>query len=350
MELNELAAYGLAFESECFNNLRNIKQDNTDYNTQIVTRGEIKRPGDYIPGMGLDPRFKVLKEAYKHYPAGSAGWQRDYIYYDISPSSPNGAFNTLYKECIWGFEMIGDVKGAMDKIIDQSEDPSYEGPMSGIRNKGDRVKYKWTDGEFEFQISIYIGSKTSESNEIIKYIRIPPERLFSFEYTYTGTDRRDRVTHYEMKNQRVLFKEPIPLFSWNLQDYSTTMKLSVEEVDAEETEKQSVSTTVEFATNFGFNVALGETVKIGAQFGNSTKKSRTVSYEITTTKGNDELGDMVVNFGDIIMKDTVTVIGVPPTSLYQPDRRDDSNKYYLGLTTQYYTAWYRIFIAPALIE
>ena len=367
VELNELAAYGLAFESECFDNLKKVRGNVVTKNQEqiISTLSAADRGGTIIGDRGgtviIDPRFDILKEAYKQYPAGSGGWQRDYIYYDISPTSPNGVFNLSYKECIWGFEMLGNVESALDKISDQSDDPSYRGAFSGTLNMGDRPRYDWTDGEFEFAVKRYIGSKSGIVNEAITYFRIPAHELFAIVETSTGgTYREHRTRYFKLQNHRVLFATPIPLFSWNLQDYSSTMKLSVEEVDAKESEKQSASTTVEFATNFGFNATFGETEKIGAQFGSSSRESKTISYEITTTKGNDELGDVIVNFGDIILKDTVTVMGKSAStsiidisgsgSRYTDSDDRRSTGAYLGLSTQYYTGWYRIYIAPALIE
>ena len=160
-----------------------------------------------------------------------------------------------------------------------------------------------------------------------------------------GNVKTDRVSYatyysYTIDNSRVLFEEPIPLFSWDLQNYSSTIKLSVEEVDEKETSKNVISTTVEFATNFGFNATFGETVKIGPQFGSSMEESRTVSYEVATTKGNDELGDVIVDFGDAILKDTTTVMNL---SEYRGQITSiDKRPYYLGLSTRYYTGWYRI--------
>ena len=57
-----------------------------------------------------------------------------------------------------------------------------------------------------------------------------------------GNVKTDRVSYatyysYTIDNSRVLFEEPIPLFSWDLQNYSSTIKLSVEEVDEKETSK-----------------------------------------------------------------------------------------------------------------
>lgn len=307
--------------------------DNMSMKTRI-SRDRRSAIGSTI-GKTMDSRFAKLKEAYEKYPIGT-GWQRDYIYYDISSTKPNGPFNYQYKEFLWGFEMTGDVLGAIRKISDQTGDPQYNGNVRG--KHGDKLVVEgngWTDGEFEFKVKVYVASKTGVGNEFVTYFRVKASKLF----WVTGTRKGDVYTIYSAKNAKVLFETPIPLFSWNLEDYSSTIKIAIEEVDAVETITQTNTTTSEFATNFGFDATFGEGVKLGAKYGVSAKTTKTVTYQVSTTKGNDELGEVIVNFGDEILKDT-TVLGSPKA--YHP--------YYLNLSPQYYTGWYRLYIAPGPIN
>lgn len=322
---NELDENGLTFLDSSFDNS----------STKPQTKNSATRISTNI-------NFEKLKKAYGKYPNGT-GWQRDYIYYDISSESPNGPFNYSYKEFIWGFEMIGDVQGAINKISDQSGDPQFKGNIIGESNGLIRLSGSgWTDGEYEFQVKVYVASKTAVGNEFTTFFRIKGSDLFDVKGYRDG----DVIRVRSGQNKKVLFKEPIPLFSWNLEDYSSTIKISIEEVDANEVIKNTVSSITEFATNFSFNKTLGKTLKLGAQFGGSTKDSRTVSFEKTTTLGNDELGEVIVNFGDIVLADTTKSISEWNTPYQRPNRL----LRYPNFSPQYYTGWYRLYIAPGPIN
>ncbi|WP_444106958.1 hypothetical protein [Bacteroides sp.] len=317
---------GLAFLDSSFDNL-------STNDKMIVTRSTYER---YHQGSStMDPRFTKVKEAYEKVPKGT-GWQRDYIYYNISSSNPNGPFQYQCKEFLWGFEMNGDVVGAINKISDQAGDPQYYGNVTGIiMGKIRVVGSGWVDGEFEFKVKVYVASKTAVGNEFVTYFRIKATDLFDI----TAARNGDVYTVYSAKNKRVLFADPIPLFSWNLDNYSSTIKIALEEVDNTETIVQTSSTTSEFATNFGFDATFGEVVKLGGKFGASAKVNKTVTYQVSTTKGNDELGEVIINFGDDILVDD-TSMGTPLNGKY----------FYLNMSPQYYTGWYRLFISPGSIN
>ncbi|MFK1909690.1 hypothetical protein ACIXCZ_17820 [Bacteroides fragilis] len=100
-----------------------------------------------------------------------------------------------------------------------------------------------------------------------------------------------------------------------------------------ETIEQTISTTNEFASNFSYDATFGEVVKNGLKFGASQKETRTVSYKVSTTKGNDELGEVIVNFADDIIMSR-NHIG-RNQRVINPDY---NNKYTTG--------WYKIHIAP----
>ena len=79
----------------------------------------------------------------------------------------------------------------------------------------------------------------------------------------------------------------LPLFEWDLENYGATIKIAIEEVDGQETEVNSISSSIEFATNFGFDASFGEKVKFGVKFGSTIKEVLNVSNTITKTLGGD---------------------------------------------------------------
>ena len=265
---------------------------------------------------------------------------RDYIYYDLTTTQTRGKVNKNIQEHIVAFELI-DPKGSDDatsvinKICDQTGDPTPNGNTHYLSNC-------WTDGEFEFLIKCYVASTTGIGSEIKKYIRFSANDLFLPVAVSSGGGRGGIIYVSKKFWLKEKARVNLPLFEWNLETISSSIKISVEEVDSQETVKQSTSTTTEFASNFEYNFTTGQTDKVGLKFGASQKKTMTVLYDITTTKGNDELGDVIVNFGD-------DVITSSNYSTYNPNQFTPVlglNDYWLDFNSKYNSGWYRIYISP----
>lgn len=110
----EIASTQLEFLDKTFNNLYN----------DIETKGRRPPTEPIDPMTYLPNNLKKVIEAYNLY-QNTSGWQRDYIYYNISPTSDKGPFDYNYKEYIVGFELLGNAIGAYNKISDQNSDPKY---------------------------------------------------------------------------------------------------------------------------------------------------------------------------------------------------------------------------------
>jgi len=292
----------------------------------------------------LDSKYNKLFSAFDVF-GTSAGWQRDYIYYNLTPTVRERPYENAYMEQIVGFEMVGDGLGALRKISDQAGDPQAKDEIpNGGRDTHPRSI--WTDGEFEFKVKIYLGTKSPIGTELITYFRAMPEQLFDLIYT------RKNGAYYKLtKAEPLRLNLSLPLFDWNLENYSSTIKIAIEEVDATQTSIVTSSTTVEFAANFEYSVGFGEVVKKGLKFGASVKQTRTNSFQISTTYGNDELGEVIVNFEDpiIVSKNDVN------TSMKICGPRDQNciegpiGPFIPDFNKKYATGWYRIYIAPVKI-
>ena len=79
-----------------------------------------------------------------------------------------------------------------------------------------------------------------------------------------------------------------------------------------------------FATNFGFDPSFGEKVKIGLKFGATATTSKTVSYTVTKSLASDELGQVIVNFEDKILKSKKNL---STGRDWKPDYTDKYNSY-----------------------
>ena len=323
------------FLSDAFDNIKetsskniNIKRTKNAVQHTLVAHG----------GLQIPDNIAKIYEAYDVY-KDTEGWQRDYVYYGITPSSTKGPFNYNFKEHLVSFEMLGDPKYAMNKIADQTGDPRIDGKIykKPIR-QGSYVISGWSDGEFEFKVKVYLGAKSLIGTELTTYFRVDPSALFSVSHVgkrgeMPKTFIIDKIT---LKKVSLL----LPLFEWNLENYSSSVKIAIEEVDASQTVVQTSTTSSEFATNFNFDSTFGERVKVGLKFGASQKETRTVSYQVSTTQGNDELGEVVVNFADNIIMSSEHMEEVGRrTSVINPDY---NNKYSTG--------WYRIHVAPVKVN
>ena len=267
------------FLDECFDGLK--KKSN---NARIV------------PILVLDP---VLTTAYHTYTVQNVdGWQRDYIYYGITPNTPKGPFKYNFQESIKTFSLQGDPVAAFNKISDQTNDPEL--PLGVVSSPGtiNEKMSAWAGGNFEFKIRIIVNGKNGVGGEIIKFFTARVDDLFDFTYVRTsliGYERRINGLKQMSLN--------IPVFGWDLDQYASTIKIDIEEIDLTETTVLTESRAVEFASNFGVEVSGGyqEYVKIGLKYGTSQKVNTTATVQRTFTQGNDQLGDVIVNFADNVI-------------------------------------------------
>lgn len=242
---------------------------------------------------------RTLISAYTIYDEQSPnlnGWQRDFIYYKIQPSSSNGPFIYDFKEHLRSFSMTGDPTNAYNRISDQTGDPTF-------RNNHRINTSHWTGGFYEFKVRTIINAKNGVGNELINGFTVSPDDLFFLEYeTYTKGTLFWEKTYYRLKNisNKTVYVD-VPLINWDLDEYASSIKIEIEEVDLTITSVITDTRTVKFATNFGIDTALGVKTKIGLKFGASVETIQTQTVQKTFTQGNNFLGEAIVNFADKVI-------------------------------------------------
>lgn len=242
---------------------------------------------------------RTLISAYTIYDEQSPnlnGWQRDFIYYKIQPSSSNGPFIYDFKEHLRSFSMTGDPTNAYNRISDQTGDPTF-------RNNHRINTSHWTGGFYEFKVRTIINAKNGVGNELINGFTVSPDDLFFLEYeTYTKGTLFWEKTYYRLKNisNKTVYVD-LPLINWDLDEYASSIKIEIEEVDLTITSVITDTRTVKFATNFGIDTALGVKTKIGLKFGASVETIQTQTVQKTFTQGNNFLGEAIVNFADKVI-------------------------------------------------
>ncbi|WP_461532287.1 hypothetical protein [Sinomicrobium sp.] len=260
-----------------------------------------------------------LKEAYEVF-EGTNGWHRDYIYYGMTPDTTEGEFSYDYQEHISFFAMKGG-EGALGKVSDQDDDPMRK--ISYNPSDPD-----WTDGFLEFKVSVLINARNGIGDEYITYFSAAPDDLFEMNYeSRCGSSGFFKLFYCP---EFIGFKElqlNLPLFQWDLNQYASSIKIAIEEVDLEVTTTITDTRTVKFANNFDIQ---GDVLKkIGLKFGAKLETTESQSIKKTFTQGNDQLGEVIVNFADKVL------LG-----------KEDEN----WKTREYETGWYRIGVAPRRVQ
>lgn len=311
----------LAFLDDVFNNMDEDISAKAKNNDLILTKAR----GPQIPD-----NIAKLYETYDVYAKmDTGGWHRDYIYYHIRPDSTKGPIDLSFKECLVGFELRGNPQKTLDKIADQTGDPHLD---PNYKHHYDNVHYYcngWDDGEFEFEVNVYLGGAFPE---LKTFFRVQPASLFKL--TLSGKMGNLKVEKVELNGRVGL---DLPLFEWDLEKYSSIIKIIIAEYDDSEVIKRTMSMTTKYATNFGFDASFGEKVKLGMKFGASKEDTRSSSFEVTTTKNSDQLGEVLVNFGDKVLLDKTFI---------EEENAGRPSFYYPNYNTKYYNDYFRVYIAP----
>ncbi|WP_291725780.1 hypothetical protein [Bernardetia sp.] len=254
-----------------------------------------------------------VEEAYNIY-KNIEGWHRDYIYYGIEPSNPNGRFTLDYKEHITTFRMNEGIEG-YNKIADQTGDQQIVHMLIGDAN-GNMTSSGWTDGAFDFKVDfVFISNDTDEPTGIVRQKRFGAIGSKLFDVTY----RRERRAFYgsslylyvldKIEPKTLHLGKDVPLINWDLKKYSLTMEIKIEEVDLDETFSISETYSSQFANNFSISPV---SEKVGLQFGGDASISSSKNVSVNYTMRSDELGSKNINFGDdfIIKKGSINLPGI----------------------------------------
>ncbi|QHC85214.1 hypothetical protein AS589_10715 [Empedobacter brevis] len=127
-----------------------------------------------------------------------------------------------------------------------------------------------------------------------------PSDFFEYNYKTTDPTRPTAGTVYlvGVRAKNTPNNIRIPSLQWDLKDYSSSIKVTFEEVDISETEVITNSRVTKFAGNFSIEATIK---KIGLKFGANLETTKTVTNQVTRTLASDELGEAIINFGDRVL-------------------------------------------------
>ncbi len=277
--LKSINGISYKFIDDVFDNELEIQKEASAGSNRIVQSYEI------------DPKLVQAQETYFF----NDGWERDFIYYNISPSSQSGQFTYDFLETIRYFKLVGDAWTAYTKIADQTGDPMIK---SGKNSSG------WTDGYFEIRANVLIQAKNGIGPFVSNYFLINGAGLFNVTYT---VERRGvwpfRYDYYIINKSTMttnaLTNISIPIVNWDLNSYAATFRIDMEESDNTTIVNESTTDFTKFATNFGIEANVLK--KIGLKFGASLELSVTNTVTKSYTLNSDPLGTVIVNFADEII-------------------------------------------------
>ncbi|MFA8436243.1 MAG: hypothetical protein ACEPOZ_17140 [Marinifilaceae bacterium] len=217
-------------------------------------------------------------------------WQRDHIYYGLTPQNTTGKFKSNYSEFFTDFQMNGDW---FNKISEQSGDP-FRKEKIPAKDATNPAKY-WTDGAWEFQVTVIINSKNGMGSTLTKYFSAKPLDLIDYEIRYAYKNKFPYASIVGYKH----YNPNLELIPWDLQNYGMAWKFEIAEIDSEQEVTETVEISSNYAMNFGANN--GDSKKIGLKFGASAAKSQKSTCTIKTKLQSDDLGEAILHFNDPVI-------------------------------------------------
>jgi len=242
------------------------------------------------------------------YNSGSE-WQRDYIYYGITPTNTVGKFTNRYSEFITSFAFTKPEH--LGLISTHANDPK------AVTDKTLQRPY-WIDGRFEIRISIFLNSKNAVGQELRKYFTATGPELFTLEYDSTKIGIANiYLYHFTQATPRV-YNPNIEIVPWDLEQYGSIWKFVVSEYDPAEEITRTVTNTTTYGSNFEINVSTGEKFKIGGKFGASATTTHTETYQYKTTTGSQDLAEGVLDFRYPVITNIgqITIPFIGPRPIY----------------------------------
>ncbi|WP_312922228.1 hypothetical protein [Empedobacter brevis] len=275
------------FWAEDFDNSQNTKAAKF-----FPKKNDIKNKSNFNPVEDKEKYIDAFDIYNPKINGGIDGWHRDYIYYNITPQQDRGEFRYNYQEFITNIQFKNDSDGLATsiykKIADQTGDPTSTS-ASG-----------WADGYFEIKVRSLINGSNGVGEELVTGITVKPSDFFEYNYKTTDPTRPTAGTVYlvGVRAKNTPNNIRIPSLQWDLKDYSSSIKVTFEEVDISETEVITNSRVTKFAGNFSIEATIK---KIGLKFGANLETTKTVTNQVTRTLASDELGEAIINFGDRVL-------------------------------------------------
>jgi len=286
-----------SFIDEVFNgsivNTKNLSSNVLKANKLASINGAV---GRVAPAPNLSNPNSIDQVNVDAYNSGSE-WHRDYVYYGITPSQPNGAFKHNYSEFITSFKFLNG--NALYGISDQSDDPKANINNNKVFLINGSI---WTEGNFEFRITVLTNPKNGLGSELTKIMSVRPQELFDVSLgAQHGPFFPGNLIYFDLVGVNAKEYHPnIELVPWDLENYGAAWKFIFYEFDNSQETTQSYENTTTYATNFGFDAQIGKS-KVGPKFGFTATTTEKRTFSVKTTLTSDFLGEATLTFDQPII-------------------------------------------------
>lgn len=272
----------------------------------------------YVPGRQNNVA-QFLKDAYNVFDGiVTQAWQRDNIYYGLTPTQNEGAFKGgKYEESITYFRLQGNNPQGVFHLMSNTSNPANPDPQLTNQDWENNKRVPWTDGYFEIGINIVDNSKTRNVVNTSSGFSAKPSELF----TYTHISKTVWRGFWPIRWKRTYYKPIINgykgidftstnldatklnIHEWDLTDYSNTWHYEFVEIDYTTETTSATSESRKYNTNIQIDtsIPLGDKVKLGLKFGASSEETQTTSRSMKWTEGNASLGKFDVSFWDNVL-------------------------------------------------
>lgn len=276
---------------------------------------------NFDPIAGRDVTVKqFLKDAYNVFDGSiTTPWHRDNIYYQLTPTQTTNAFTGgRFVEALTYFELQGSDPQQVFSLISDQSGIGNNDPLDANHDwdHDQRNRTPWTDGFFEFEVSIEDNAVNRAIKNTAEHFSAAPDELFEYDQetvtrtrgvwpvTWERTYWRPIITGFkgmsfidgDSNNQK------LNIHNWDLLKYSNVWTFKFAEFDTSENIQTKSTNKSTFNTNVEANVEFpGDAVKFGLKYGASIQREE--SEEITTEVklNSDEIGEIDIHFYDNVL-------------------------------------------------
>lgn len=282
---------------------------------------------DYVNS--LDPKIIEAWNTMKSNPA----YQRDYIYYGMTPQKTEGKLNGTIDEYLYRFQISPtayySISDDRDKTSSKSDPYIKEGEKKESKKeelpKDIIITALWAEGNYEFEFRIYTGTKKDDNvGSQVLVFNIAPKDLWEINIT---TKRRHHTAFRHTKYTYTISPENLgrkwyyprnfsyypKINKWDISQQSMEKTIFVVERDQSKTIDKTIEVKKKYATNFKSNIegsikpdeSMVGDIKLGLGFDTSASTETTTMVKTTIQEKDDDLGTLELDFYSSIIVEKI---------------------------------------------
>ncbi|MFV0290912.1 MAG: hypothetical protein ACK5IJ_08475 [Mangrovibacterium sp.] len=291
---------------------KSIRFKSENYDGSIVaTKGQVATSSSIVGTKAVNAWRYFYKDDGSSY---QKGFQRDYIYYGITPTKQSGSLNNSVTEYISYIKI--DPSSYFD-MADQDGDGIIKG--NGISASTDRKSKAlsvseqydrlWKSGAYNIRFEV---STSLDSKPYVVYIPLKPSEIWDFNTSYSYRNstwfRKSKHSYTINANdftaKSVFLSTMVNIGKWDISKEALHRHVSIYEEDPSEEITDTYTYEMSKAASSNFSLS-GEKKTLGlngsASTTNSTTEKITKTVTVKRTKDSDPLGETKIFFYDPVV-------------------------------------------------